>query len=157
MSSPSPHHRLSSLFWGLGVPRGSPEFQKFSSMLSPALSIFGPRVTRTILILFPHFPTFEGRNGLSGVDTSSLLLQSVVSYSSPKKRVSSQYLPLIRSLCQPGSRTEKPTGLGGWVWSSRAMFPSVLAGELTSTHAPQSRSLPDGCVTAPSRIWSLSH
>lgn len=123
MSSPSPHHHLSSLFWGLGVPRGSPEFQKFSSMLIPALSIFGPRVTRTVLIPFPHFPTFEGRNGLSGVDTSSLLSQSVVSYSSPKKRVSSQYFPLIRSLCQPGSRTEKPTGLGVRVWSKQSNVP----------------------------------
>ena len=48
-------------------------------MLGPALSIFGPGVTRTVLIPFPHFPTSEGRDGLFEVDTSSLLSQSVVS------------------------------------------------------------------------------
>lgn len=157
MSSPSPHHHPSSLSWGLGVPRGSPEFQKFSSVLSPALSIFGPGVTRAVLIPFPHFPTFEGSDGLFRV-VHPYCCYKVWSHIPVPERGS-----LLHTFLQSGTLVSLAAELKSpQVWedecgASRAVFPPVLAGELTSTHAPQSRSLPDGCVTAPSRIRSLSH
>lgn len=157
MSSPSPHHHPPSLSWGLGVPRGSPGVQEFSSMLGPALSIFGPGVTRTVLIPSPTFQHLRAGTVFSRW-THPHCCHKVWSHSPVPERGS-----LLCTFLQSGAPVSLAPELESpQVWedecgASRVVLPTVLAGELTSAHAPQSRSFPDGCVTALSRTWSLSH
>lgn len=109
-------------------------------MLSPALSIFGPR-----------FPTFEDRSGLFWLEhiltAVSGFSQSVVHIPAPSRRpplsTFFQSRPLVG--VAPELRSSRV-----WVGErrvSRAVTP-VLAREQTSTEAPRSRSFPDSCVTA---------